>query len=79
MPFGHKAGLPPSKKYLLMRQPLLSSDQRSDTIAIWHVFHGNRPEKYMLFISFKSYRKPLLSLRLLVAAMHGEGIHIIIL
>ncbi len=23
MPFGHKAGLPPSKKYLLMRQPLL--------------------------------------------------------
>ena len=21
MPFGHKAGLPPSKKYLLMRQP----------------------------------------------------------
>lgn len=22
MPFGHKAGLPPSKKYLLMRQPL---------------------------------------------------------
>ena len=23
MPFGHKAGLPPSKKYLLMRQPLI--------------------------------------------------------
>ncbi len=23
MPFGHKAGLPPSKKYLLVRQPLL--------------------------------------------------------
>ena len=22
-PFGHKAGLPPSKKYLLVRQPLL--------------------------------------------------------
>ena len=27
MPFGHKAGLPPSKKYLLMRQP-----QMIDTI-----------------------------------------------
>ena len=24
MPFGHKAGLPPSKKYLLMRQPLIT-------------------------------------------------------
>ncbi|MEQ2851228.1 hypothetical protein AAAV41_04540, partial [Hominiventricola filiformis] len=24
-PFGHKAGLPPSKKYLLVRQPLLIS------------------------------------------------------
>ena len=23
-PFGHKAGLPPSKKYLLVRQPLLA-------------------------------------------------------
>ena len=51
----------------------------SDTIAIWHAFHGNRSEKYMLFISFKSYRKTLLSLRLLVAAMHREGIHIVIL
>ena len=26
MPFGHKAGLPPSKKYLLMRQPLFLTD-----------------------------------------------------
>ena len=25
MPFGHKAGLPPSKKYLLMRQPLFGN------------------------------------------------------
>ena len=25
MPFGHKAGLPPSKKYLLVRQPPLFS------------------------------------------------------
>ena len=24
MPFGHKAGLPPSKKYLLMRQPQMA-------------------------------------------------------
>ena len=29
MPFGHKAGLPPSKKYLLMRQPLFFSHVRA--------------------------------------------------
>ena len=28
MPFGHKAGLPPSKKYLLMRQPLSCERKR---------------------------------------------------
>ena len=26
MPFGHKAGLPPSKKYLLVRQPHISGE-----------------------------------------------------
>ena len=34
MPFGHKAGLPPSKKYLLMRQPLvcLRNQTANDTL-----------------------------------------------
>ena len=31
MPFGHKAGLPPSKKYLLMRQPQLFVPQASQS------------------------------------------------
>ena len=31
MPFGHKAGLPPSKKYLLMRQPLFYGPDRIRT------------------------------------------------
>ena len=30
MPFGHKAGLPPSKKYLLMRQPHLADVELTD-------------------------------------------------
>ena len=29
-PFGHKAGLPPSKKYLLVRQPLFCAKNQLD-------------------------------------------------
>ena len=35
-PFGHKAGLPPSKKYLLVRQPLLSSKEDEPQNSIKH-------------------------------------------
>ena len=31
-PFGHKAGLPPSKKYLLVRQPLSVEDAVIDDL-----------------------------------------------
>ena len=36
MPFGHKAGLPPSKKYLLMRQPLTSVTVQSFPYRNFH-------------------------------------------
>ena len=36
-PFGHKAGLPPSKKYLLVRQPL----SLSMLIFFYHIIQGN--------------------------------------
>ena len=39
MPFGHKAGLPPSKKYLLMRQPHVvlcrEAEQMNGSVDSW--------------------------------------------
>ena len=40
-PFGHKAGLPPSKKYLLVRQPLLAVLVNNMLIGLADLFFNN--------------------------------------
>ena len=56
MPFGHKAGLPPSKKYLLMRQPLFHREEYNMQYGInWLLFTGRN------FLNWKFRMIPLWS------------------
>ena len=48
MPFGHKAGLPPSKKYLLMRQPLFLNGKELTFMQRLRLFFVYRETGYML-------------------------------
>ena len=47
-PFGHKAGLPPSKKYLIVRQTLLNF-----VILVSSDRYGNLVIKWMILIIFQ--------------------------
>ena len=53
MPFGHKAGLPPSKKYLLMRQPLFCGA----LLLMYQLLEKKRKGKsvYVHFFSEQNY------------------------
>ena len=58
MPFGHKAGLPPSKKYLLMRQPRyvpkMHTRAKMKIVASDRARRENVPRHILLYNCFDS-------------------------